>query len=176
MAKIKRLIEFSEEQYNILEDIRQDRLMSSISEALRYCIRFTSEKGVTPAYIRQENSKTDRINRTPQEKAQEKVDVEVARLQAIEDKKKREAEEAIKNGERICRELGGKEGKDKNGNRRCTYKTYSWLNPQNASANERVRYLDELTDNDIETQYYNEVTKEPMPADQVMEAINNSNK
>lgn len=117
-----------------------------------------------------------RTTRTPEEKALEQVDIESAKLKAKEDEKKRQQEEAEENGARICRELFGEEIKDNNGNRKCVYNSYAFTNPQNATKTERIKYLDELSDDDIENQYYSTITNEPMPADQVMEAVKESDR
>lgn len=167
---LQKLITFSPDGWESVEKIQAQHGFLSSAEAVRYAVAFTFKKE-NPAYVLAEEKKHERIARTPEEKASEKVEIQSAILTAKEEKEKKRQEDIIENGARICRELRGKETKDASGNRKCVYHLYQFTNPKNASIGEKTLYLDELSDNDIETQYMNTITNEPCPADQVIATL-----
>jgi hypothetical protein len=116
----------------------------------------------------------DRASKTPEDRAEDSVSKAEAKIKAKDALKAREKAERVENGRRIAGELRGEITVDeKSGDEKCTYYSYAWVNAKNASFTERTKYLDELTDEDIEFQFYNNTIKpkQAMPSDQVIATL-----
>lgn len=171
MAKnlIKKQISHTEDGWEKVAELQEACGFTNLNETVRYAISFTHNKRF-PEYV---VTAKERANKTPEEKADEKVKAQEAILTAKEQKAKDKAQQAIEDGRAICLTLRGEEYADKNGNPKCRYYSYAWLNPKNASVTERNAYLDELTLADADMQFYNDGVspKQPMPADQVIATL-----
>ncbi len=161
----KKVISLTDDMWDKVEAIRMGNSFLTTIEAIRYAITVAHKKEV-PAYIEVAREKLSIQARTPEEKADIKLDIEEAKSKAKEDREAKKLQEKIEQGRSICINLRGKEKKDASGNPKCTYYSYSWLNTKNATATERSKYLDELTLEDADFQFYKEATskapKEPM--------------
>lgn len=167
--KLKKQITLTEIQLEFLNRIKESNGLTTLSNAINYAIAFTFKKE-NPAYV---EVARERFSKSVEDKAVEHVDKAEARRIAKEKKIEEQRITKVENGARICRELRGEEYTDEKNQRKCRYFTYGWLNPKNAWVTPHVAYLDELTDNDIEMQYYNDgvAPKQPMPADQVIATL-----
>lgn len=170
---IKKMVSLNDRTMDYLASIKDKHGHISDSETVRYALTFTYNKE-NPAYVEALRETARDRAKSPEEKAVEHVDKVEARRIAKEQKEADALKERVENGRRIAGELRGVVVLDeKSGDEKCKYYSYGWLNPKNAWFNERVKYLDELTDDDIEFQYYNDGTnpKSPMPADQVIATL-----
>lgn len=154
----------------IVEDIQKKHGFLNKQEAIRYCIAFTQKKE-NPEYIELIKERKERMSRAPEEKADERLSIEEAKQKKKEEREAEALNEKIENGRRIAGELRGTIKKDAHGNEKCTFYVYQFTNPQNASVGEKTVYLDELSDNDIETQYMNTITNEPEEPLRVIETL-----
>jgi len=111
------------------------------------------------------------------DKAQSKVELELAKDKAREEKKANELKESIERGKGICRLLGGSEIKpDGSGIGQCVYKTVDYVNPNNASQFNKKMYFDDLdiqSEEVLHKQFFNSNTHEPVPKDVAIEALKN---
>ena len=170
MAKlIKKQISHTQDGWDKVAELQEANGFTNLNETVRYAISFTHNKRF-PDYV---VTAKERANKTPEDKANEKIEVKEAIETAKEKRQKDKAQQAIEFGREICLTLRGEEYPDKNGNPKCRYYSYAWLNPKNASVTERNKYLDELTLEDADMQYYNDAVspKQPMPADQVIATL-----
>ncbi len=170
MANLKKKqMSHTEEGWKMLEDIMSAKCFTNLNEAFRNCISFTHSK-YFPEYVQVAR---ERASATPEQKAEKSIEKQEAILSAKEKKAKDEAERKLADGREICLTLRGEEFPDANGVPKCRYLSYGWLNPKNAWVNERVKYMDELTLEDADLQYYVDRTKpaKPMPADQVLATL-----
>lgn len=165
----KKQITLTETQIEFLNKIKESNGLTTLSNAINYAIAFTYKKE-NPAYV---EVARERIAKAPVDKAVEHVDKIDARKKAKQDKIDEAQKERVEAGRMIALNLRGEIYTDDRGEEKCRYYVYGWLNTKNAWVNEHTKYLDELTDTDVEQQYYNDSTnpKTPMPSDQVIATL-----
>lgn len=162
-----KMITLSPEMWEMVDIIQTEHGLLKQQDAIRYAVSFTYKKE-HPTYV---EVLKERKARTAEDKAEEKISVEEAKAKVKLEKEEKKKQEAIENGERIARELRAEIYTDRHGDRKCKYYVYQFTNTKNASVGERVAYLEDLSDNDIETQYMNTITNEPEDPVRVIETL-----
>jgi hypothetical protein len=160
-------ISFAENTIKQAEELREKWGMFSLVETIRKCISFTYEKE-NPAYIPAMKRKP---LLSPVEKAQQLEDVKFSREELKKQKEQQEKERKENEGADILRQLGGEEYKDEKGFRKGKYKSYIYLNSKNCQEYENDVYLEDLIKEDLEKQYWNDITKEREEPIRVMESF-----
>jgi hypothetical protein len=163
IKNVTKLVTFSPDMWEKIEALREEHGLLRDQDAIRHCVSFTWKKE-HPNYV---EALKERANKTPEDKAKEKEEVEKAKAQREADK----LAEKIENGRRIARELRGTIHKDRNNNEKCTFFVYQFTNVKNASVGEKTVYLDDLTDEEVEKQYMNTITNEPEDPLRVIETL-----
>ena len=165
----KKLIRLSENGEDNLARIKQKQDFQSDTETVRFCISFTHSK-LFPEYVQ---VLKERNERTPEDRAEKKIENAEALISAKEKKAKEIQQAKVEQGREVCLMLRGEEYQDQHGEPKCRYYSYGWINTKNASVTERTKYLDELTLADADIQYYDDTEKppKPMPADQVIATL-----
>lgn len=118
--------------------------------------------------------KKQKMAQSPEQTAENKIIEQEAFVTAKEKREAKKKADLVEAGREIAVTLRGEVYLDeKSGDEKCRYYSYGWLNTRNAWFNERVKYLDELTLEDADMQFYNDGTnpKSPMPADQVIATL-----
>lgn len=125
---------------------------------------YKEEKIEKPAYAIARLQSSERSARPAEIKAEEKLSIEEAKIKLKEEKKAQELADRIENGSQICSMMGGEEyiETSSNGNkfRKCKYRQYQYLNPKNCLSHEKTEYLEDLTEEEAEKQYWNVSTNE----------------
>lgn len=172
--KIKKLITINEDVWKKLEQLKEEKGLLSTPEALRYAL---GDYFNNPAYVEILKKRMQDKAKTPEEKAKEKIDLELAKIAEKKDRDADTLKEKIEIGRGICRVLGGKELKpDGSGIGQCQWNTIDYINPMNASLYDKKMYFDDLSaygEEEIHKQFYNSVKDEIVPKEVAIEGLKN---
>lgn len=169
MTTIKKLITFTEEGWGAVVKIKERNNLLKDNDAVRHAIAYCNNKE-EPSYVMATKNK---VPLTPEEKAQVRVEVQEAKENIKQTKAEKQLEERKENGKRICILLKGKTHTDHNKNTKCFWNSGSYINPKNASIIENEEYVEDLTEEHVQKQFYNSVKGEIVPKEVVVQALKN---
>jgi len=115
--------------------------------------------------------KKQQLSITPLEKATAKQEAQEIEKKLKEDKAIQDEKDSIERGRKICRGLSGKETKDDKGNLMCKYKEVNYINPKNVQMFKREKYMEELSENTLHTQFYNDIEEKIVPKEVCIQAL-----
>jgi len=174
--KIKKLIVIPEETLVKATALQNAFQIGSFTEVVKQAISYMykSEIKEQKAYEVAKLMSAERLARTPEEKALEKIEIEEAKIKAKEIKDARDLQIKIETGKKLCKLLGGKINPDSKGVDRCEYHRGSFINPQNANITHEIEYMDDLKQSDVDFQFFNGITGAKVSKQDVIDALKTS--
>lgn len=171
--KIKKLIIIPEETVTKADILQNQFQIGNFTEVVKQAISYMYKNEIKEqkAYEVAKLMSAERLARTPEEKAIEKIEIEEAKIKAKEMKDAQELQKKIENGRKLCKHLGGKIKPDSKGVDRCEYHRGSYINPQNANITHEIEYMDDLKQHDVDFQFFNSITGAKVSKEEVISAL-----
>lgn len=144
LNKKRKVFHFDDEIMEIIESIKERRMLRYDIDAIVYALVETYDRDFNN-YKELIKSRSSKVGRTPEEKAQEDV-------QKQEEIRKAKAELIVTRGRNICDRLEGIEIKNPNGTFGCDFKMYDKVGKRVLEGKRTVPY-DMLSESHIDTQY-----------------------